>query len=118
MVDHLDGTRPYFPSSPWGYGDIGNPLSAGFDVWEQFIGEASISWYDLGDRVLYLLIDSKSNSSLFLHIPNNKERGEPGFGYGNTYQAYMWTETRKEVEEKHKQYNQQIELFMKSIMER
>lgn len=29
LVDHLDGTRPYFPSSPWGYGDIGNTQSSG-----------------------------------------------------------------------------------------
>lgn len=29
VVDHLDGTRPYFPSSPWGYGDIGNTKSSG-----------------------------------------------------------------------------------------
>ena len=29
VVDHLDGTRPYFPSSPWGYGDIGNTQSSG-----------------------------------------------------------------------------------------
>lgn len=29
VVEHLDGTRPYFPSSPWGYGDIGNTQSSG-----------------------------------------------------------------------------------------
>ena len=29
LVNHLDGTRPYFPSSPWGYGDIGNTQSSG-----------------------------------------------------------------------------------------
>ena len=29
VVQHLDGTRPYFPSSPWGYGDIGNTQSSG-----------------------------------------------------------------------------------------
>lgn len=29
VVDHLDGTRPYFPSSPWGYGDIGNTQTSG-----------------------------------------------------------------------------------------
>ena len=25
----MDGSRPYFPSSPWGYGDIGNTKSSG-----------------------------------------------------------------------------------------
>ena len=100
------------------YTSNANPLTARADMWEQMIGEANISWYDLGDRVLYLLIDSKSNSSLFLHIPNNRERGEPGFGYGNTYQAYMWIETKKDVEEKNNTYLKRIELFMKSIMER
>lgn len=29
VVDHFDGTRPYFPSSPWGYGDIGNTQNSG-----------------------------------------------------------------------------------------
>ena len=46
-----------------------NPLSAGPDLWEQMIGEANLSWYDLGDKVLFLLIDSKSNTSLFYHFP-------------------------------------------------
>jgi len=45
-----------------------NPLSAGFDPWEQMIGEANISWYNLGNDVLFMLVDSKSNTSLYYHI--------------------------------------------------
>ena len=77
-----------------------NPLTAGFDVWEQMIGEANISWYDLGNKVLFMMIDSKSNTSLFYHLPfiKNKERGESGFGYGNTYQTYMWTESKSSIQ--------------------
>lgn len=96
-----------------------NPITAGIDITEQFIGEANISWYDLGNKVLFLLMDSKSNRSLFYRLPfiNNRNRGENGLGYGNTYQAYMWIETPEEIREKDKQYFKQIELFMKSIME-
>jgi len=55
-----------------------NPLTAGLDMWEQMIGEANISWYDLGNKVLFMMVDSKSNISLFYHLPfiNNKERGK------------------------------------------
>ena len=68
-----------------------NPLSAGFDPWEQMIGEANISWYNLGNDVLFMLVDSKSNTSLYYHIPfiSNKKRGQDGFGHGNTYQTYI-----------------------------
>ena len=54
-----------------------NPLTAGLDMWEQMIGEANISWYDLGNKVLFMMVDSKSNISLFYHLPfiNNKEGG-------------------------------------------
>ena len=47
-------------------------------MWEQMIGEANISWYDLGNKVLFMMVDSKSNISLFYHLPfiNNKERGK------------------------------------------
>ena len=75
-----------------------NPLTAGLDMWEQMIGEAGISYYNLGNKVLFVLTDSKSNTSLYYHLPfvKNRERGEknPWYtlnGYGNTYQTYMWT---------------------------
>ena len=44
------------------YGDI-NPLMAGFDGWEQFIGRANLSYYKLGDKVLYMMNDTKSMQS-------------------------------------------------------
>ena len=83
-----------------------NPLTAGLDMWEQMIGEANISWYDLGNKVLFMMVDSKSNISLFYHLPfiNNKERGESGFGYGNTYQTYMWTESKSSIKKNNDLY--------------
>ena len=74
-----------------------NPYTAIGDIWGQMIGEAALSWYDLGDTILYLLIDSKSNTSLFYHLPfiRNREREENGFGFGNTNQTYIWTEEKK-----------------------
>ena len=81
-----------------------NPISAGTDMWEQMIGEANISWYDLGDRTLFMLTDSKSNTSLLYHLPvQNRERGEatsifnPCPGHGNTYQTYIWTLSKKRL---------------------
>ena len=81
-----------------------NPISAGTDMWEQMIGEANISWYDLRDRTLFMLTDSKSNTSLLYHLPvQNRERGEatsifnPCPGHGNTYQTYIWTLSKKRL---------------------
>ena len=75
---------------------LANPFSAGIDMWEQFIGGATISWYDLGDDIMYLLYDSKSNSSFLYHMSPypNRERNSNSGGWGNTYQTYIWTETK------------------------
>lgn len=49
------------------YGDI-NPLTAGFDGWEQFIGRANLSYYKLGDKVLYMMNDTKSMQSFMYRM--------------------------------------------------
>lgn len=64
-----------------------------------------LSWYNLGNDVLFMLVDSKYNTSLYYHIPfiNNKKRGkrgQDGFGHGNTYQTYIWLETKKDIKQK------------------
>jgi len=94
-----------------------NPLSAGFDPWEQMIGEANISWYNLGNDVLFMLVDSKSNTSLYYHIPfiNNKKRGQDGFGHGNTYQTYIWLETKKDIKPKNDFYLEMLQKRMEAI---
>jgi len=94
-----------------------NPLSAGFDPWEQMIGEANISWYNLGNDVLFMLVDSKSNTSLYYHIPfiNNKKRGQDGFGHGNTYQTYIWLETKKDIKQKNDFYLEMLQKRMEAI---
>lgn len=83
---------------------IANPFSAGIDLWEQFIGEANISWYDLGDRVLFLLLDNKSNSSFLYHMSpfENHPRGAKGGGWGTTNQTYIWTESIQTVNNNNK----------------
>ena len=75
---------------------LANPMTAGMDMWEQFIGEAGISWYDMGDSMLYILTDAKSNSSLLYHTHffPNRTRNKSGRGWGNTYQTYIWTESK------------------------
>ena len=94
-----------------------NPLTAGLDMWEQTIGEANISWYDLGNKVLFMMVDSKSNISLFYHLPfiHNKERGESGFGYGNTYQTYMWTESKSSIKKNNDLYWEYLQIKMSTM---
>jgi len=85
-------------SVKFGYGDI-NPLTAGFDGWEQFIGRANLSYYKLGDKVLYLMNDSKSMTSFMYRMSPSWERSDFRLN-GNTYQTYIWTETMQEVQQK------------------
>ena len=94
-----------------------NPLSAGFDPWEQMIGEANISWYNLGNDVLFMLVDFKPNTSLYYHIPfiNNKKRGQDGFGHGNTYQTYIWLETKKDIIQENDFYLEMLQKRMEAI---
>ena len=80
------------------------------------IGEANISWYNLGNDVLFMLVDSKSNTSLYYPIPfiNNKKRGKDGFGHGNTYQTYIWLETKKDIK-KNDFYLEMLQKRMEAI---
>ncbi|WP_223601697.1 DUF6443 domain-containing protein [Chryseobacterium sp. GVT01B] len=79
-----------------------NPLKANFDWYEQMWGRSTVSWYKLGDETLFLMLDSKSQESLFYRLPvNNFERTEGKLkSFGNTYQTYMWTESNSEVQKK------------------
>ncbi|MEI3790542.1 MULTISPECIES: RHS repeat domain-containing protein [unclassified Chryseobacterium] len=79
-----------------------NPITANFDFYEQMWGRSNISWYKLGDETLFLMTDSKSQESLFYRLPvNNFERTEGRVNsFGNTYQTYIWTESKYEVQQK------------------
>ncbi|UKB86357.1 hypothetical protein LF887_04190 [Chryseobacterium sp. MEBOG06] len=79
-----------------------NPLRANFDGYEQMWGRSTVSWYKLGGETLFLMLDSKSQESLFYRLPvNNFERTEGKVNsFGNTYQTYMWTESNSEVQKK------------------
>ena len=85
-----------------------NPFSAGFDMWEQMMGRVNLSWYELGDCVLFMINDSKSNKSLFYRFPgvNNHERLNGTNGFGDTKQTYIWIESKSEI--KTKDYLQSI----------
>lgn len=80
------------------YGDI-NPLTAGSDGWEQFIGRANLSYYKLGDKVLYMMNDSKSMKSFMYRMSPSWDRSDFRLN-GNTHQTYIWTETMGEVQQK------------------
>ncbi|MBL3549461.1 DUF6443 domain-containing protein [Chryseobacterium sp. KMC2] len=88
-----------------------NPLRANFDGNEQMWGRSTVSWYKLGDETLFLMLDSKSQESLFYRLPvNNFERTEGKVNsFGNTYQTYMWTESNSEIGQKvYDQFNPKI----------
>ncbi|RMZ60208.1 RHS repeat-associated core domain-containing protein [Chryseobacterium nematophagum] len=79
-----------------------NPLRSNFDMWEQMWGRSNVSWYRLGDKTLFLMTDSKSDTSLFYRVAESHERGEGynSYPHGNTYQTYIWTETTTEMKTK------------------
>jgi len=75
-----------------------NPVVAR-DMWEQMWGRTNVSWYKVGDKILYLMADSKSWESLTYRAGASWERSEEK-EFGNTYQTYIWTETMSEVKSK------------------
>ena len=73
-----------------------NPLTALFDGWEQMWGRTTISWYLIGDKVLFMMTDSKSlESAGYRVLPSHERSVEPL--NGNTYQTYLWTEKITEI---------------------
>jgi hypothetical protein len=68
-------------------------------MWEQMWGRSNVSWYKLGDKTLFLMIDSKSMESFGYRMLNSWERSLRR-DKGNTYQTYIWTETNSEVQNK------------------
>ena len=81
-----------------------NPFYAR-NMWEQMWGRTNISWYRLGDKVLFLMTDTKSFTSLSLRIGGSWERlGPLPIPMGTTSQTYIWTETISEIQEKNFRY--------------
>ena len=114
----LGSTDPKGKAQFKDYSDF-NPFIAN-GGWEQMIGRSNVSWYKLGDQVLYMMRDSKSlESLLYRAIPEswNYERS-PGWEHnGNTYQTYIWTESmtqaRSHVNIVDQYYSQQLQLIMR-----
>ena len=76
-----------------------NPITAGFDGWEQFLGRVNLSYYKLGDKVLFLMHDSKSFTSLSYRVGGSWDRSRFRLN-GTTYQTYIWTESMSEIRQK------------------
>ena len=76
-----------------------NPLTAGLDGWEQFLGRVNLSYYKLGDKVLFLMHDSKSFTSLSYRLGSSWDRSTFRLD-GTTYQTYIWTESMNEIRQK------------------
>jgi RHS repeat-associated protein len=79
------------------YGNA-NPIVAR-DMWEQMWGRTTISWYKLGDKTLFLMVDSKSMTSFGYRQLPSWERENFQLN-GITRQTYIWTETSVEIETK------------------
>ena len=72
----------------WGIKDVLSTRSIPL----QFIGSYSYRIHRDTDKnsIFYMVFDSKSRTSLFLHMPfHNKDRKD-SFLFGNTYQFYLW----------------------------
>ncbi|HMN04423.1 MAG TPA: hypothetical protein PKD45_01750, partial [Flavobacteriales bacterium] len=92
-----------------------NPLTGGFDMWEQMLGRANVSWYKLGDdQVLFMMNDSKSMTSATYRQDPSYERSMRKAG-GNTYQTYIWTASMSEVKSKVEQAQMQLMIRQKSM---
>ena len=88
---------------PFNYKEV-NPVTAAFDGWEQFLGRVNLSYYKLGDKVLFLMHDSKSFTSLSYRAGGSWDRSTFRLN-GTTTQTYIWTESIGEVNQK-AQFNQ------------
>jgi len=77
---------------------IKGPLSAGFDLAEQFVGSFSLNIFPTDNCATdcFILSDTKSRTSLFYHLPiDNVDRTDSRAmkqGMGTTYQYYLWKE--------------------------
>jgi len=74
---------------------IHNPVFA-IDGWEQMWGRATLQWFSLGDKTLYLMNDSKTFTSLSYRLGDEWER-KPYTLMGNTYQTYIWVEHNSSI---------------------
>jgi hypothetical protein len=72
-----------------------NPFMAR-DLWEQMWGRSNVSWYKLGDKVMFVMADSKSAKSFFYRLSPSWERSTLKVR-GNTYQTYIWIENASDV---------------------
>ncbi len=94
-----------------------NPLTAGSDGWEQFLGRINVSYYKLGDnKVLFMINDSKSFQSLALRFPLSWDRENGLDNLSNTYHTYIWTETMSEVKSKNTRNNYEVHSDWKSFI--
>lgn len=108
--DALKDSNPKGMTSLKTYWDF-NPLKAGHDMFEQMVGRSNVSWYKLGAEIMFIMLDSKNNESLYLHLPvkntnahnkiSNPSLVNHGFNkqYRTTNQIYMWTVPIKTIKQ-------------------
>ena len=78
-------------------------IRAGTNMQEQMMGKANISMYEIGDNIIFTVLDSKSKTSWSLNpfakdeennITRNPNQTTPE---GNTFQTYIFNLTTKQV---------------------
>ncbi|HEX8576183.1 MAG TPA: RHS repeat-associated core domain-containing protein [Flavobacterium sp.] len=84
-------------------------FSAGPNMTEQMVGSVGVSIYPVGNKVVFILTDTKTPRSLFYHLPGikskfNRDDGNPRgrlMPYSETKQTYIWTESVKVLKQKY-----------------
>lgn len=86
-------------------------MRAGLNMQEQMMGKANISMYELGDKILFVTLDSKSATSWslnpFAKDDSNNFPRIPGIltEEGNTYQTYIFMLSKHQVKDAIEKYD-------------
>jgi RHS repeat-associated protein len=86
-------------------------FSAGGNMTEQMVGSAGVSIYPIGDKVVFIITDTKTPRSLFYHLPgirsiDDRDSNPTGrlMPYSETKQTYIWSESVKTLKAKHNKH--------------
>ncbi len=94
-----------------------NPITAGTDAWEQFVGRGTVRYFKLGDKTMFVMNDTKSMTSLSYRLLDSWSRSEQKLN-GTTYQTYIWVETNAEIKNKNNQKSIMMDKkFQKILLE-
>ncbi|MFC4816553.1 DUF6443 domain-containing protein [Flavobacterium sp. GCM10023249] len=87
-----------------------------FDMTEQMVGSCGVSIYPIGGKVVFMLTDTKTPTSLFYHLPGlssryNRDSNPTGIlmPYAETKQTYIWVESVNTLKTMYKKESNDIQ---------